>query len=294
MANIFDIDGNVITTDDGIKLCGVILDATTKESRFLAMKQLFDIAKKVIADPSYVPSDTEFTYASKGCVCVLPPDSTAFYEQYPLTLLYAKNEEVQTIPASTTKVMAIVTALPYIKSIKDKVTIESEDIQTGSGNFFEAGDTMTFEDLLFGMLLPSSNTCAWALAHNVGKVILGNNSASTSDCVSAFVAEMNRRSGLIGCTNSIWTSSSGLPATRSTAKDLMRVLLEACSCPEILRIWNKKTYTIEVEGTNARSVELTSTVTNSTLEEDYYIFGGKTGFIISPEAAALVMVAGIK
>lgn len=288
---VYDVNGNIIASS-GYKLVGAVLDATSEENRFLAMKQLFDIAKKKLKNPSYTPTSSEFNLATKGAVCLLP-DHPAMYEQYPLNILYAKNGTTQSIPASTTKVMSLVTGMPYISNVKEKITLVSGDIQTGSGNYFSAGDILTIEDLIYGMMLPSSNTCARAFAHYVGGIILGDPSASVSDCVTAFVAEMNSKAGLLGCTGSSFDTPSGLSTTnKSTVQDMLRFTIEACSFPEILRVWGKKTYDIEIGGSNARTQTVTTTVSNATLEAAYYIFGGKTGYVVAtPTAYALVMVA---
>lgn len=287
--NIYDIDGNVAVIHN-YKFVGVVLDATSETNRFLAMKQLFDIAKKKLSDSSYTPTSSEFSYATKGAVCICPEDPS-MYENYSFDILFGENETVQSIPASTTKVLSLITGLPYVTSIKEKVTLVSGDIQTGSGNYFSAGDILTIEDLMYGMMLPSSNTCAMAFAHYCGKKILGNDSATVSACVEAFVEEMNKKATLIGCTNSDFDSPSGLSSTnKSTAGDMLRITVDACSYPDINRIWNKKAYTINIDGTNPRTQDITTTVSNSTLEASYYIFGGKTGHMTG-SADALVMVA---
>lgn len=289
--SVYDISGNELDLFKNYKLVGAVLDASSETNRFLAMKQLFDIGQKRLADPDYTPAANEFSYATKGAVCLLP-DHPAMYEQYPIELLWSQNSNVQSKPASTTKVMNLVTALPFIDDIKEKVTLVSGDIESGSGNYFSAGDVLTIEDLIFGMMLPSSNTCAKTLAHYVGAKILGNSSASVSNCVTAFIAEMNKKAALLGCTGSSFDTPSGLSTTnKSTVSDMLRFTIEACSFPEILRIWNKKSYDIAVGGTNARTQAITTTVANETLEAAYYIFGGKTGYLNNNTANALVMVA---
>lgn len=287
--NVYDIGGNVAVIRN-YKLVGAVMDATSEINRFLAMKQLFDIARKKIADSSYIPDASEFSYATKGAVCICPEDAS-MYENYSFNILFGASEAAQSIPASTTKVMALIAGLPYVTSIKEKVTLIAGDIQTGSGNYFSVGDVLTIEDLMYGMMLPSSNTCAMAFARYCGAKIIGDESASASDCVTAFIAEMNKKAVLIGCIGSAFDSPSGLSTTnKSTVADLIKIAIEACSYPEINKIWGKKTYDISVSGSNPRTVNLTTTVTNSTLESDYYIFGGKTGHLTG-SADALVMVA---
>ena len=58
----------------------------------------------------------------------------------------------------------------------------------------------------------------------------------------------------------------------------------------VCMVWGKKSYTVAVGGTNARSVSLSTTVTDSAIEAVYTILGGKTGSLTNG-AKALVMVA---
>lgn len=288
---IFNLSGKRIDKD--AVMIGAILDTNSDENRFLAMKQLFDIGMKRFNNPNCIIASSELNLASAGAVCLLP-QNPAMYEQYPIKFLYAKNGDVQYSPASTTKVMSIVTGAPYF-NIGEKVTLEEDDIQSGSGNYFSVGDVLTVKDLIYGMMLPSSNTCAKTFAHYVGKKILSNNSAAATDCINAFVTEMNRKATELGCTNSYFDSPSGLSTTTlSTVKDLVRITLAGCSCNDLLRIWNKKTYSISIGGINPRTQQLETTVANQTLESSYYIFGGKTGHGIANDGThyrALVMVA---
>lgn len=289
----YDINGDKLLGDYPI-LIGAVLDANSADDRFGAMKQLFDIATKKLKNPQYVPTSSDFTAASKGAVCVLPAYAS-IHEGFPFKVLYSKNADTQAIPASTTKVMTTITGMPWVTSIKDKVTLVSDDIQSGSGNYFSAGDVLTIEDLIYGMMLPSSNTCARAYAHYVGAKILNNQSASVNDCITAFLSEMNKKATLIGCTHSTFTTPSGLSTSNfSSAGDMMRIAIEACSHPELCRIWGKKSYDIAVGGSNPRTQHIVSTVENADLERDYYILGGKTGYVVSnPNAYALVMVASV-
>lgn len=283
----FDYQGNYVRGKP--VYVGAVLDADSETDRFLAMKELLNYAKAVV----HGGAPAAVTKANKAAVTILPAYNAAMFEQYSIPFIYTLNGDTQGVPASTTKVMSLITGLPYIKSVEDTVTLVSGDIESGSGNYFSAGDVLTINDLIYGMMLPSSNTCAKTFAHYVGSIILGNPSATVTNCVNAFVAEMNKKAALIGCTNSTFTTPSGLSTSNfSTAKDMVRFVLEACSFPEILRVWGKKSYTIAIGGTNPRNQDITSTVQNASLESEYIILGGKTGHIIAtPAPNALVMIA---
>jgi D-alanyl-D-alanine carboxypeptidase len=150
---------------------GVIVDATSDSARWTAMKELMDIATAVKHTPNYDVSSASVAHANSAIVCELPK-SPAMWQTHTPIVLFAQNENVVKAPASTTKVMTIITALDYLPSLWEKVEIVSEDIEAGSGNYFSAGDKITVEDLLFAMMLPSSNTCAIALARLAGDYIL--------------------------------------------------------------------------------------------------------------------------
>lgn len=296
---VYDISGNplVVSTSGASNiLVASVLDADSDSARFTAMKQLLDIGKKKLADPDAVISDSEFSYASKGAVCALPVGNTGMYEKYTFDMLYSKNGTTQAVPASVTKVMSLVTGLDYLDNVTDTITIKSSDSLGGSGPALSDGDTMTMQELMLCMALPSSNTGAQAFARICGAKMLESKGVTTytdSECRTEFVSKMNAKASYIGMTNSTFENASGTSSNNlTTANDLIQLLVEACSYPEILKVWNKKTYTIAVGGTNPRSITINTSVANQTLENYYYILGGKTGSISG--AKALVMVAKIK
>lgn len=296
---LYDKNGSPVLPIKGRILIAAVLGAGSGANRFTAMKELLDIGKKKLANPDAVISADEFSHASYGAVCELPSGEAGMYEKYAFDMLYAKAETTAAVPASTTKVMSLITGLDYVDNLKEVITLTSNDIQSGSGPSFTAGDTMTIEELMLSMMLPSSNTAAQAFARVCGNKMLQTVATGTytdSECVDEFIAEMNTKAAYIGLTGSTFTTASGLlETTYMTAKDAVQMLIEACSYPEILKVWNKKSYTISVGGTNPRSVSLTTTVADQAIENDYTILGGKTGILGNGSAAAaLVMVAKIK
>lgn len=78
--------------------------------------------------------------------------------------LFEKNFDLRFPPASTTKIMTALVALEYY-NLGDVLTIKQADVE-GSMLGFENGQRFTFENLLYAMLLPSSNEAALAVAQN--------------------------------------------------------------------------------------------------------------------------------
>lgn len=145
---------------------GVILGADSADGRFSAMHELFSAAD----DAAEGKEPTKVTRAFSVIAAEL--DESFKIKGEPL---YAKNADVIHIPASTAKVLSIVTALDYITELDGTVELEARDIQGGSGAKHFAGDKLTVREIFHSMLLPSSNTCAYALASLVGGIILEAN-----------------------------------------------------------------------------------------------------------------------
>ena len=137
---------------------GAILGADSADGRFSSMHELFRVADgcadEVLRAVSAAVIELDSDFAPKG------------------DAIYTKNEDRMHIPASVAKVLSIVTALEYIDSLDETVEIEAKDIQGGSGAKHFEGDRLTVGEIIHSMLLPSSNTCAYALASLVGGIIL--------------------------------------------------------------------------------------------------------------------------
>jgi len=94
--------------------------------------------------------------------------------------------------ASTTKVMTAWLVLrladPDPKALDETVTFSERAAKTpGSSSRLRAGERLSARELLYGLLLPSGNDAAVALAEHFGPRL------GDGDPVRAFVAEMNRR-----------------------------------------------------------------------------------------------------
>lgn len=74
--------------------------------------------------------------------------------------------------ASNTKTLTAITALDYIDNLDEYLTIKASDIRSGSGPAFKGGERMTMRDALYALMLPSSNTCAYAIARVIGNKLL--------------------------------------------------------------------------------------------------------------------------
>lgn len=116
------------------------------------------------------------------------------------TILYEKNIDETYYPASITKIVTALVALEN-GNLSDVVTFSDAAIDNteGSGIARDYGEQMTLEECLYGMMLASSNECAYAIAEHVGGSLEG------------FVEMMNAKAKELGCTNTHFTNPHGLP-----------------------------------------------------------------------------------
>lgn len=118
-------------------------------------------------------------------------------------ILFSQNENEKAYPASTTKILTalltIETLEKYHSDITQKVKIPAEAVGVeGSSIYLKNDETVSVEDLLYGMMLRSGNDAATALS-----IIIGE----TQD---NFVKMMNDRAKEIGCSNTHFVNPSGL------------------------------------------------------------------------------------
>lgn len=107
------------------------------------------------------------------------PDRPITYDGYPFKFLYSKNSTTAGVPASCTKIISLITLYENIYDENEVVEIKASDLIGGSGNNLQAGDLVRIKDLVYDMLLPSSNDAATALSRIVGEKILRSRPAET-------------------------------------------------------------------------------------------------------------------
>lgn len=145
-------------------------------------------------------------------------------------ILYAKNENGQMYPASTTKILTALVALEKGK-LTDKVRIDKETSRTeGSSIWLQEGEDITLEELIWSLLLNSANDAAVAIAKHVGGSVEG------------FTKMMNAKAIELGADNSNFVNPNGLPNPKhyTTAHDLALISKAAMENPKFREIVGSK------------------------------------------------------
>ncbi len=153
-------------------------------------------------------------------------------------VLFSKNACERLEPASITKVTTCLVALKYGDLTKE-ITVEADmlaDLDPASSLcHITPGCTVTLEQLLYGLMLPSGNDAANVIAY----------------CVAGgeeeFVSLMNREAAALGATGTHYTNAHGLtdPEHYTTAYDIYLIYHEAVKYEKFLEIIGAQSYTAD-------------------------------------------------
>lgn len=149
-------------------------------------------------------------------------------------VIYEKNADKQSLIASTTKIM---TALVICEqtNVLDRVRIPQEAVGIeGSSMYLKAGEVLTVQELLYGLMLHSGNDAAVALAIYCGGTVEG------------FAELMNDKAHRLGMRNTHFVNPNGLdsPGHYSTARDMAVLASYAMENPIFAKTVSTKTVTV--------------------------------------------------
>lgn len=172
---------------------------------------------------------------------VTPPDvgaHEAIVVEYPTgRILYAKDDHERMSPASLTKVLTAILALEY-GNLNDVVTATPDDLVGESTMGLVSGEQQTLHDLLYGMMLPSGNDAAMAIARHLGSTIGASVKSDSADPIVRFAVMMNARVEQLGLQDTHFVTPHGLDseAHYSTAYDLASLSWYALHIPQFNEI----------------------------------------------------------
>lgn len=199
-------------------------------------------------------------------------------------ILYARNIHERLYPASLTKIMTCLLVLEAIDSGKltrDTVLTASELAVTsippdGSSAGIKVGEELTVDSLLYCIMLSSANEGCNILAEAV------------SGSIDAFVELMNQRAAALGCADTHFVNTNGLPDSDhyTTAWDLYLITREARTHPDFMPLAGTIFY--EVPATNMSDPRklYTTNYLISSYRTSGYIYRGAEGIKTGSTSAA--------
>jgi D-alanyl-D-alanine carboxypeptidase len=155
-------------------------------------------------------------------------------------LLFGKDQRRRLPMASTTKVMTALVALERGQPGQIvRVDVNAADLPGSSVMGLKAGERLSLLDLLYGMLLPSGNDAAIAVARAV---------AGSED---AFVSLMNQRAAQLGLADTHFANVHGLDAPNhyTSAADLAEITRVALRNPTFAQIVATQDKTVQGNAT---------------------------------------------
>lgn len=160
-------------------------------------------------------------------------------------VIFDNNSDVPVAPASLTKIMTALVVLRNIKDLNQTVTVSPIAIEslygTGSSTSgLKEGEQMSAYDMLCCLLIPSGNDAAVAFAVEI------------AGSIDAFVEMMNQTAKEIGCTKTHFDNPHGLDSAthKTTARDLVKMTLEALKYPAFETIVASATYDLPATNKN--------------------------------------------
>lgn len=107
-----------------------------------------------------------------------------------------------------------------------------------------------------------------------------NKTYTDEECKQRFYVEMNKKASVLGMTTAEFYEPAGnQQLNQMSVLDILRLVVYCSGIRAINDVWQMKSAVVSVLGGNARNINVTTTVTNTSLENNYVILGGKTGSI---------------
>lgn len=211
------------------------------------------------------------------------------------TVLYEKDADSKAEPASTTKIMTMLIICEAVErgdvTLDDPVTAQGYDVYLNDDDActagIKAGETMTLRDLCCCAMLSSANeACNVAASYVAGSV-------------SKFVELMNEKAAALGCENTHFVNTNGLPSSKhyTTARELALITQEALKYDVFRELCGMTEHTVPATNiSEPRKLSNSNALINAkSCYGDKYLYEGaygvKTGHT---EAAGYCLVSAVK
>ena len=247
-----------------------------KTRRFFSFFFCLIVLTSLLAPARAAKDDTGDLEVEAKAALLIDPDTEE--------LLYARNIHERLYPASLTKIMTCLLVLEAIDSGKltrETVLTASEAAVTsippdGSNAGIKVGEELMVDSLLYCIMLSSANEGCNILAEAV------------SGSIDGFVEQMNQKAAALGCTDTHFVNTNGLPDSNhyTTAWDLYLITKEARTHPDFMPLVGTIFY--EVPATNLSDPRklYTTNYLISSYRTSGYIYKGAEGIKTGSTSAA--------
>jgi D-alanyl-D-alanine carboxypeptidase (penicillin-binding protein 5/6) len=192
-------------------------------------------------------------------------------------VLYQREPDLRLPPASTTKVLTAILTLESGRRLSQSLTVSKTATRVPASKLYlRPGQSLTIEDLLYGILLSSANDASVVLAEGIG------------GSIERFAELMTKKAHEIGAVNSHFANPHGLtaPDHYTTARDLSTLFRYAMKNPMFREIVQTKISSVSSSSivrkkTVARRISVRNH--NRLLWNFDGAMGGKTGYTFAAQ-----------
>ncbi len=212
----------------------------------------------------YVWLEEEIENAKKEVEPQIDSRCALVFDRGSKTVIYGKAESKKVPMASTTKIMTAIVMLENIGDLNERIEVCKEAASIGGSRLgLKVGDKITYNDLLYGLMLCSGNDAAVQIAVSIG------------GSIERFAELMNEKTKELGLENTNFIVPHGLDNENhyTTALELAIITDYALNIKEFSKVVSTKTYTVIINNypKNIRN-------TNELLGYLDGVNGVKTGF----------------
>ena len=233
---------------------------------------IFSIPLKLLAqnleeeyeDLDYVWLEQQIQNAKEQIEPKINSKNAVVYDRTSKTVIFGKNEQQKVPMASTTKIMTAIVLLENVESLDEKIEVTKQAASVGGSRLgLKTGDIITYNDLLYGLMLCSGNDAATQIAISIGGSLEG------------FANMMNKKAKDLGLEHTSFVTPHGLDNEKhyTTALELAKMADYALNIEKFAQVVATKIYTVTIDG-----YPKTIRNTNELLGNLDGVNGVKTGF----------------
>lgn len=191
-------------------------------------------------------------------------------------VLAEQNSAERMYPASLTKIMTALIAIEETEDMEQTTTLPSDIFpslyeENASLAGFQPGETVTWKDLLYGVMLPSGAECCLTFARQI------------AGSEGAFVDLMNKKAEELGMNDTHFSNATGLQDKKhySTVRDIAVLLRYALENDTFRQVFTARRYSVPPTAYHSEGFTFYNTMfqamDNAGISDDD-ILGGKTGY----------------
>jgi len=238
----------------------------------------YEYSKLLLDAPSPAMDQVDMSGYSQTLAAEIYSEAAILMDLGSGIIIAEKNADLKVFPASLTKIMTAVLAIEHLTNLDEKYMFTDQIFinlrgQNASTAGFEAWETVTYRDLIYGVMLPSGAEASVAVAELIAGSELG------------FADVMNEKAAELGMTGTHFVNCTGLHSDDhyTTVSDLTRLLDYALQNDLFREVFTARTYTTSRTKYHPTGLTFESTVfryirAEGQAKNNKFIIGGKTGF----------------